>query len=74
MKAKYEDSYVRCLELFAILHEEVGEAQKAFNDYVWKGEGRNIDVKLELDHIQSPLDELRKVIYKVIREKKKKIK
>lgn len=67
MKREYEESYVRCLELFSILHEEVGEAQKAFNDWVYKHKGRNIDVKLELDHIQSPLDELRKVIYKVIR-------
>ena len=28
--------YHRCLELFAVIHEEIGEAQKAFNDYVWK--------------------------------------
>ena len=29
------EKYLRFLELFAALHEEVGEAQKAFNDLMW---------------------------------------
>ena len=63
MSLQYKN-YLRMLELFAALHEEVGEAQKAFNDLMWNRKGRNIDVVLELDDILPILKEMRKFVYK----------
>ena len=63
MNLQYKN-YLRMLELFAALNEEVGEAQKAFNDLMWNRKGRNIDVALELDDILPVLEEMRKFVYK----------
>jgi len=53
-----KNRYLRVLELFAIIHEEIGEAQKAFNDYAWKCKGSYKDICKELGHIRGPLNEL----------------
>ena len=50
--------YKRCLELFAAVHEELGEAQKAFNNYAWKNSGKYGKVIAELEQVASPLLEL----------------
>jgi len=62
MKIQHEN-YFRMLELFAALHEEVGEAQKAFNDLMWNQKGRNIDVATELADILPVLDEMQELVY-----------
>lgn len=54
--------YLRCLELFAVVHEEMGEAQKAFNDWVWKWEGNSNSVIKELEDLDSPLKELKSTL------------
>lgn len=56
--------YHRALELFAVIHEEVGEAQKAFNDYAWKNKGTRLDIITELGQIDSPLRELQELMQK----------
>jgi len=53
-----EKRYKRCLELFAVIHEELGEAQKAFNNYAWKNSGRYGKIITELGHVVPPLQEL----------------
>lgn len=77
------ERYIRYLELFAALHEEVGEAQKAFNDLMWNGgriskepiEGNpnhrdnfitNVNLSLELDDIQTVLDEMKDRVFEVM--------
>lgn len=50
--------YKRCLELFAVIHEEIGEAQKAFNDYAWKNSKEYGKIIVKLQQVQSPLREL----------------
>lgn len=52
------ERYKRCLELFAVIHEELGEAQKAFNDYAWKNSKKYGKIIAELQQIASPLEEL----------------
>ena len=54
--------YRRALELLAVIHEEVGEVQKSFNDYVWKGKGTRIGILTELSQIQSPIEELQELL------------
>lgn len=56
--------YKRCLELFAAIHEELGEAQKAFNDYAWKNSGEYGKIVAELGQVASPLLELMDVLKK----------
>jgi len=60
--------YYRCLELFAIIHEEIGEAQKSFNDYVWKDKGVSTYIEDELRQIDSPIKELIGIIDKVVKK------
>lgn len=50
--------YKRCLELFAAVHEEIGEAQKAFNDYAWNNSKKYGKIITELQQVLSPLLEL----------------
>ena len=50
--------YKRCLELFAVIHEEIGEAQKAFNDYAWNDSKKYGKIIMELEQVASPLLEL----------------
>lgn len=52
------ERYGRCLELFAVIHEEIGEAQKAFNDYAWNNSKRYGKIIAELQQVRSPLQEL----------------
>lgn len=52
------ERYYRCLELFAAVHEEIGEAQKAFNDYAWNNSKKYGKIIAELQQVQSPLQEL----------------
>lgn len=54
-----EGTYLRCLELFAITYEELGEGQKAFNDLIFKFKGNSRLVIKELEHLDSPLNELK---------------
>ena len=81
--ASAQERYLRYLELFAALHEEVGEAQKAFNDLMWNNgrisakpiEGNpnhrdnfitNVNLSLELDDIQTVLDEMKERVFEVM--------
>jgi len=52
------ERYKRCLELFAAVYEELGEAQKAFNNYAWKNSGKYGKIIAELEQVASPLLEL----------------
>ncbi len=56
--------YHRALELFAIVHEEIGEAQKSFNNYAWKDKGTRLDILAELSQVDSPLQELQRLLSK----------
>ena len=64
---KPQQNYLRCLELWAILHEEIGEAQKVFNDMVWRDSKKLIDVLGELDQIDNPLKELKTAVLSVLK-------
>jgi len=61
--------YIRGLELFAVIHEEIGEAQKAFNDFFWKSRGPANDIIFELDQLESPVNELKELIKNAYRRK-----
>lgn len=50
--------YQRSLELFAVIYEELGEAQKAFNDYAWRNSTKYGKIIEELEQVKSPLQEL----------------
>ncbi len=56
------------MELFCALNEEVGEAQKAFNDCMWNKKGTNVDVAIELDDVQTVLDEMKQFVYTPMRK------
>ena len=58
------ERYKHCLELFAAIYEEIGEAQKAFNDYAWNNSNEYEKIISELGQIASPLLELLDVLKK----------
>jgi hypothetical protein len=65
------ENYIKMMELFCALNEEIGEAQKSFNDCMWNGKGSNVDTAIELNDIQIVLDEMKDFVYKPMSKEKK---
>jgi hypothetical protein len=55
------------------LNEEIGEAQKSFNDCMWNDKGSNVDTAIELNDIQIVLDEMKDFVYKPMSKEKNEI-